>query len=193
MTKALWVALTVVAAVAAVVLLLFTGGGPSTPGRDAAGDVSVATEGDPPKETALADLLASDVTLSDGEAVFEATLGSQVPKKIDDGSLELRWDVVVDGTDSWIVQVNINLGVNAAITSHQTDYGSSTIDETLPGDVAVEGDRITLTIETDRIKGFPTDLRWRLTSTLDGALGDTSSALATDSLPDSGTNEVGPS
>ena len=190
MKKGVWIALAIVVVVGGIVLLLFTGGSSPQASGDAADDVAVGTERKPPEDASLADLVASEVTVSDGEVRFEATLGADIPNKIPDGSLELRWDLLTGGTESWIVQVNVNIGVSAAITSQQTNYGSSTVDDTLPGEVTVEGDSVTLLMDTGQIKGFPSDFQWRLTSTLDASMSDTRSAVATDTLPDSGANDV---
>ncbi len=192
MAKSFWVALAAVVAVGAVVVLLWTGGATAPSGEDARGDVAVGPEASPPQNPALADLVGSDVAVSGGEARFEVTLGTDVPDKLRDGSLTLRWDLIVEGVEAWIVEIDLNVAMNAALTSQQTNYGSSTVDETLPGEVQVEGDTLTLTFQTAGIKRFPSEFEWRLTSELDGSLEDVESALATDSLPNSGTAELAP-
>ena len=190
MNKTSWIAVAVVVVIGGIVLLLFTGGSSPGSGRDPEGDVSVGPGGDAPDDPSVADLLASDVTIAEGEVTFEARVGADIPKEIPGGSLELRWDLSQGGAQSWIIQANVNVGLSAAITATQTDYGSSTVDETLPGDVKAEGDTITLTLNTDRLEGFPDTFQWRLTSTLDGAMADTDSAVATDALPDTGANDA---
>ena len=188
--KNLWVALGIVGAIIVVVLILNTGGpttdGPEDPGSDVAVD-----EGDaPPEDAGLADIRRAEVRRDGSDLVFEVRLSQELPKRIPKGSLEFRWDISENGDETWIVSANISSLLTAALTSQHTSYGSSTIDDTMPGTVAVDGDTLTVTFTPTDVKTFPNAFNWILTTTLDADLVDPTSAVATDTAPDSGPGSV---
>lgn len=189
MNKNLLVAIGIVGSIAVIVLILLMGGGGGGTG-DGRGDVQVSGGETAPDDPNLADIVDASVRRDGGALVFEATLGTAIPKRIPDGSLTLRWDVAEGETDTWIVSADLNLGPTAAVTSHRSDYGASTIDDTLPGSVEINGDTLRVTVQPGEIDGFPTDFTWRLSTALDADRTDTASATATDTAPDSGAGTV---
>lgn len=189
MSKNLAVALAIVGTIAVIVLLLATGGGGAGAG-DERGDVSVGDGAAAPRDLGLADIVTATVTRQGDELVFETTLGAALPKRIPKGALELRWDLSEGGDETWIVSANLNLGPTAAVTSQRTNYGASTIDNSLPGSVERDGETLRVTLRPGEIDGFPTDFTWRLKTTLDADRGDVASAVATDSAPDSGEGKI---
>jgi hypothetical protein len=60
----------------------------------------------------------------------------------------------------------------------------------MPGSVAIDGDTLTVTLTPADIKAFPEAFNWVLTTTLDADLADPTSAVATDTAPDSGPGSV---
>ncbi|HWC13573.1 MAG TPA: hypothetical protein VG929_03150 [Actinomycetota bacterium] len=190
MSKNLWVALGIVALIAIVVLILASGGSPGDGSGDDRGDVTVGDGDAAPDNPDLADIVDATVRREGNDVVFEATMGAPIPKRIRNGSLEFRWDVSEGGDDTWIVSANMNLGPTAAITSQRTAYGASTIDDSLPGSITVDGETVRVTLRTADIEGFPTDFTWRLQTSLDGDRRDAASAIATDSAPDSGEGQI---
>ena len=146
----------------------------------------------PPTDPSLADISAADVRRDGDRLIFEATMATDLPGSLPDGSLEFRWDISEGDRDTWIVLAAINVETHAAVTSQRTQYGSSTIDNTLPGRIEVDGDVLRVTLNIDKIDDFPETFGWRLMTTLDGLRADTGSARATDTVPDSGSREVTP-
>ena len=187
--KSLWVALGIVAAIVVVVLILNTGG-PTTGPEDPGSDVAVGAGAAPPEDTTLADIQRAEVRRDGSEIVFEVGMSQELPAKIPKGALEFRWDISEGGDETWIVTANISALVTAAVTSQNTSYGSSTIDDTMPGTVAVDGETLTVSLTPADIKAFPEQFNWVLTTTLDADLADPTSAVATDTAPDSGPGSV---
>lgn len=178
-------AIGILGAIALVVVVLNVEGPEGGPG-DQSDDVSVAAGDNPPSDGALADI-DSAVARRDGDRiVFEVTMNGDIPDKLRAGSLEFRWDLSENGEETWLVTANLSRRLSAAVISHDTGYGSSTIDDTLPGRVKAEGDTLTLTLEPNDIRAFPSSFEWILTTTLDADLADPASAVATDTAPDSG-------
>ncbi len=190
MSKNFWVALAIVGLIAAVVLVLATGGDPGVGSGDGRGDVTITDGERAPENAELADIVGAVVRSQGADLVFEATMGESIPNRIRDGSLEFRWDISEAGTDTWIVSANVNLGPTAAVTSQRTDYGASTIDDSLPGSVEVDGATLLVTLQPEDIDGFPSDFTWRLKTTLDADRADPASAVATDSAPESGEGTI---
>jgi hypothetical protein len=181
----------VVAVIAAAVVLLVSGGAePPSNFDDPTGDVSVAEGSKPPDDTALADIVKADVVRDGDDLVFQATMNADVPQRVKGGAMSWRWDVFVNGTSEWIVSANLDIGPNASLTSTQTNYGSSTFDKTLPGDLDIDGRTLTVTFRPGEVDGFPDDFTWSLGTSLDGAQGDAESALATDTAPDQGQGKL---
>ena len=175
-----------------MVLSLGGNGGPGTSGGgDAAGDVTVGKGPEPPEDPSIADISSAEVRREGDRLIFEATMASEVPSSVDDGSLEFRWDISEEGRDTWIVTASINVEANAAVTSQKTAYGSSTIDDSMPGSVEIDGDVLRVSLRADRIDSFPKTFAWKLKTTLDGSRADPGSGTATDSFPGEGTAPFG--
>jgi len=174
----------VIVLVGIVIVVLATGGGTPGSGGEATGDVEV--EGEGPDDPELADIAAVDVVREGSAIVFVAEMGQSIPERIDDGSLEWRWDLTVDGRDAWIVSAHVSTDVTAAVTSQLTPYGSSTIDQTMPGSVSVEGAELRIQLRPAEIDGFPESFGWRLATELDGDRADARSPVARDRAPDAG-------
>jgi hypothetical protein len=184
------VAAVVVAALAAIVVLLFTGGAEPVPTfEDLSGDANVEEGKNPPGDTSLADILRAAVTEDGGDIVFEAQLGATVPNEVEEGSFGLRWEVHEQGDSTFLITANLDVGPTASIIGEQNGYGASTLDETLPGNLEVDGDTITIRIQPSDIPDFPDEFAWVLQSSLDGDQGDPTSARAEDRAPDSGFGE----
>ena len=190
MSKNFWVAAGIVGLIGIVVLILATGGGPSGTSVDPAGDVAVGEGPKPPQESTLADIVGATVTKDGQELEFEVTLGQDIPNRIPKGSLEFRWDVSENGTDTWIVSANLNVGPTAAVTSQKTNYGSSTIDDSMPGSIEITGDTLVVIVRAAEIEGFPQLFEWTLKTSLDADRADPRSGLAIDQAPDSGRGRV---
>jgi hypothetical protein len=183
--KSIWVALGIVGSILVVVVILNTGGttgGPDDPGSD----VAVGAGEAPPEDAAPADIRRAEVRREGAEIVFEVTMSQEIPAKVPKGALEFRWDISENGDQTWIVTANLSSRLTAAVTSQNTSYGSSTIDDTMPGSVAADGDVLTVTLRASDIEAFPQAFNWTLKTTLDADLADPSSAVATDTAPDSG-------
>ncbi|MEA2451602.1 MAG: hypothetical protein QOG04_312 [Actinomycetota bacterium] len=190
MNKTAWVGVAIVGLIAAVVLVLALGGAEETGTSDLASDVVVGEGTGQPGDTALAEITEVSVRNEDAAVVvFEVTIATDFPDKVP-GSLGFRWDVIENGEGTWIVSANLDNGPTAAVTGLKSDFGASTVDETLDGDIEVSGDTLTITFDRTQIEGFPDSFAWRLTSTLDGDPADPGSATATDSAPDSGQGQL---
>ena len=183
MARRLWVPVGIVVLGVVVVLLLVTGGDPGTDrGTDESGDVVVEDGEIASDDARLADILEADVRRESGLVIFEATMADELPEDLNNRSLEFRWDLTEGGEDTWIVSASITIEVTAAVTSQRTAYGSSTIDGSMPGNVTIDGDRLEIELEAGKIQGFPDTFEWRLTSTFNSDLRDTTSPVARDSL-----------
>lgn len=188
---------TVVALVAGIIILLASGG-PVGPAEDAGteaageptGDVVVGEGADPPSETDLADVVEASVRRAGSKIVFRAEMATRIPPRVKGGGMAWRWDIYEAGVGTWILSANLDVGPIASLTSTQTNYGSSTFDDTLPGSLRFEGDTIIITLRPDELEDWPDDFEWSLGTTLDGAQGDPRSALATDAVPDEGRDIV---
>lgn len=181
-----------VVVVLAVVVTLLVSGGARSPSAfdDPRDDVALGDGPNAPDDTALADVVEANVTRDGNSLVFEARMAKDVPKHVPGGSLTWRWDLYVHGVSQWIVSADLDVGPNASLTSTQTNYGSSTFDDTLPGDLSIDGRTLTITLHPDDVKGFPETFDWTLGTTLDGDHGDPGSALATDLTPDQGRGKL---
>lgn len=196
----------VAAALAVVIVLLVTGGPPQTapPAQDGGvaepndpvGDVTLTPGGDAPAGTDLADIIAAHVYKSSGELTFEVRLGRGVPRRLRGRGLDLRWEVVESGQTTWLVTANFDVGPTASLLTQieGSNYGSSTFDDSFPGGITVEGDRVIVTLRPGELPGdappFPDAFTWVLFSSLDGSPGDPASALAQDRAPDAGEGTV---
>ena len=175
-----------------VMIVLLVSGGASAPGDldDARGDVTVAEGPKPPQDSSLADIVGAEVARDGDSLVFRATMDAEIPDKVADGSLSWRWDLYVNQTPAWIVSATVDVESSASVTATQSDYGSGTYDDTLPGELELSGRTLELTIRPGKIPDFPSDFAWTLGTTLDGARGDPESALATDAAPDEGRGRL---
>jgi hypothetical protein len=189
--RAIVIAGSVLAAIAVIIVLLVSGGA-ETPNAfdDSVGDVSITNGPKPPEDTAVADIIEAEVARDGDDIVFRATMDAAIPKRVDDGSLSWRWDVYIDGTSAWIVSATVDVERSASITATQSNYGAGTYDDTLPGELSIEGDELTLTIRPGDIPDWPADFSWSLATSLDGDQGDPESALGTDVAPNEGRGRL---
>lgn len=176
---------------AGVVWLLSGGGGTSGSSNDRRGDVFVAKGPKPPTRTSLADLRTGSVSLEGGSAIFEATVDASIPQSLKEGAMTFRWEIKEGDRVTWIVTANVDVERTAAVAATQRDYQSSTIDQSLPGEMAVEDKTVSVTLETGDLEGFPNAFDWTLRTELDGDRTVAPSALATDSIPNEGSLPVG--
>ena len=177
-------------AVGAIVVLLATGGAEPIPVfDDPTGDIVVEEGRNPPVDTTLADIRSAEVRTDGDEIVLEATLGVAVPKQLRDQTFGLRWEIHEGGDSTFLVTANLDVGPNAAIIGEQNDFGANTIDETFPGSLAIQGDRIEIRLDADQVPDFPDEFGWILMTSFDGDRGDATSALAEDRAPDQGFGE----
>lgn len=182
-------------AVAAMVVLLLTGGNgeqnAATP-AEGTGDVVLGAGEQPPTETALADINQASVTASaEDEYVFSASFGAPVPKKLEkQQTFSFRWDITAPDGNAFIVSGNLDVGPNVSIVATQSRYGASSLDDSFPGEMTIEGDTWTITIDGSEIEGWPTDFTWKLKTSMDGLAGDPESALVEDTAPNEGFGTI---
>lgn len=188
--RALGVLAAVVVTVGIAVALLATGGADEeVPRDDPAQDVSVG-QGSPPADTSLADIIFADVYRSGTEIVFEGRLTATIPNRLKKKALDLRWEIFEDGARTWIVFATLDFGPTAYVKSETTQFAASTIDETMPGAIAVSGNTLTIRLRAGELEGFPDAFEWSLGTTFDADEEDTASAVATDRAPDDGLGEL---
>jgi hypothetical protein len=172
------------AIVVVLVLVLLSGGNDrgGEGGSDPSGDVRIEDRPRPPTDPSLADITDGSVTHDGGDVVLEATLADPVPESVDNGSLELRWEIGSGGSVEWIVIATVDVERNASVVATAGDYSSSTVDGTLPGGLEVDGRSVTVRLNRDELPNFTADPEWKLLSSLDGDRASSRSALATDRL-----------
>ena len=192
MRKRVAIALAVLVAVIAGFILLLASGAPEAPSEfdDERGDVTLDDGPEPPTETELADIIDATVRRRGATVVFSARMADDIPQRVKGGGMSWRWDLYEGATGTWIVSANLDVGPAAYLTSTQTNYGSSTFDDSLPGKLSLEGDTIAITIRPDEVEAWPDDFEWTLGTTLDGEQGNPRSGLATDIAPDSGRGQL---
>jgi hypothetical protein len=179
------VAITIVGVIAAAIFVLASGG-PSGGSADKTADVALGAGDNPPGDTTGADIVEATARQEEsGEIIFEVTMARAVEEATRKG-LSFRWDITENGEGAWMVSADFKTGSTVSLKSLRTDYGASTIDDTLPGDISVEGSKLVVTIRGGEIEGWPDAFEWLVTSTLDADEADPASAVATDSAPDSG-------
>jgi hypothetical protein len=175
--------------VLAATLVIFASGNGSPPGRD----VRIIEGEEPPGATqlpidaSLADIVEADVRREATEIVFEVTVASTIPEELERSSLEFRFDLSEAGRNTWIVSGSVTVAVTAAVVSQVTDYQSSTIDGSMPGSVAVDGETLTIRLEPQRIDDFPANFEWALTSNLIAFRDIPGSTRVEDYFPSDGT------
>ena len=177
--------------VAAIVWLLSGSGGSGGSTSDPRGDVVVTKGPKRPADIKLADLTRGSVVLEGGAAEFEATVDQNVPDALDGEAIAFRWEITENGQVTWIVSASVDVERTASVLATQVDYRSSTIDQSLPGDLVVEDGTVTVTLETDGLEGFPSAFDWTLQTELDGDRTRSPSAVAKDSVPNEGSLRVG--
>lgn len=180
------IALGAVVLLAAAVIALLSTGGPNATGSDSNGDVRVGKGRKPPKEVRVADIVNASVIKEGDEIVFQAELDGDVPDELDEGLLSYRWNVEEDGRDTWLVTADVTIETHASLVAQQFDYSATTIDQSLPGAVEIDGDVVAVTIDVSELKDFPASFDWSLETVLDGDRANTASAEATDRVPDEG-------
>jgi hypothetical protein len=193
--KQLAVAAAAVAVVLGIIIVLLVTGGPPTNAiaQDPANDVQVSEGPAPPAQLSLADVRSARVFSEEGRLVFEAEMSSEVPKALDGQTMSWRWVILESGAETWTVTADVSVMEPVArVLGQQVNYGASTIDGTLPGDVEREGNTIRVRLSAGDIDGFPRTFSWRLETTLDGDRQDPGSASATDTAPASGLGEFAP-
>lgn len=184
----------VVAVILAVIIVLLVTGGPPEEelAQDGIGDVVLSDGPAPPKDQSLADVRSARVYFEASQIVFEAEMASPIPKSVK-GSMSWRWEILEGGSETWIVSANLTLGPTATVIQQGGEqYGAGTIDDTLPGGIDVTGNRLFVRLNGPEIKDFPTVFTWRLETSLDGDRGDVSSAVASDTAPQSGLGQYPP-
>ena len=175
---------------AGVIWLLSGGGGTRGISRDPKGDVAVSEGTKPPETKSLVDLRRGAITVEGETATFEATVATEIPGSLKNEAATFRWEVLEDDQVTWIVTANVDVGHTASILATQRDYRGSTIDGSLPGELFVQNERVSVTLEIDELEGFPRSFGWTLQTELDGDRETSPSALATDRIPDSGSLQV---
>lgn len=181
-----WVVAIVIVGIIAAAIFVLAAGGPSGSSADKKADVSLGEGANPPGDTTGADIVQATARLEDnGDVVFEVTMAEPIDQATREG-LTFRWDITENGEDTWMVSADFKTRPTVSIRSLRSDYGASTIDDTLPGDISVDGSKLVVTIRGREIDGWPAAFEWLVTATLDADPTDPASAVATDSAPDSG-------
>jgi hypothetical protein len=175
-----------VVVVVIIILLVTGGGGAVNADSDPDGDVAVSEGPNAPPDTAVADISSVEVSADQGAITFEAEMASDIPRRVKNGSLAWRWELYEEGQMTWLVTANVDLGPNASLVATQKDYSSSTIDDTLPGSIQVEGTTLRIRVRSNKVKGFPKTFDWLLKTSLDASRTKANSAVAEDVAPDSG-------
>src|SRR5687767_14504568 len=174
--------LAVIAVIAAVVLLVTGGSEGST--DDALGDVELTDGGSQPRDLSVVDIRKATVTADGDELVFEATMQESIPEELPKQALGWRWELYEGGQMTWLVSANVDLGPNVSVIATQTGYQASTVDDTLPGEIAIDGPTLTVRLTRSEIEGLPAEFDWLLKTSLDGDRAKATSALAEDTAPD---------
>ena len=145
----------------------------------------------PPKQPGVVDVTAASVRFDDSTTIFEASVGRKVPDSFPSAGASFRWELSEAGTLTWIVTANVGIDATASMAATQLEHRSSTIDDSLPGQLEIEGRTIRIEVDTDRLEGFPGSFAWRLETELDGDRTKAPSALAKDVVPDEGSVRAG--
>jgi hypothetical protein len=191
--RQLWAVLTLVGALALIVVLLVTAGEDTAASlEDARGDVDVEKGPGAPRDVAAADIVVAEVRGDDSEVVFELRLAAPVEGRRPAGALAVQWDVIEDGDYTWLVTADLGSRPYAGLVSQRTTYGSSTLDGTLPGDFAVAEDVVTVTIRTAGLRAWPDEFDWTVGTTLDPNRSDTGSPVAEDRAPEADVGHFAP-
>ena len=174
------------------VVWLFTGGSSSPVAvTDPAGDVVIAQGPKPPKQPRVVDVTAASVRADGSTKIFEATVARSVPDSFPSAAASFRWELSEAGTLTWIVTAHVGIDATASMAATQLEHRSSTIDDSLPGQLEIEGRTIRIEVDSDRLEVFPDSFAWRLETELDGDRTKAPSALAKDVVPDEGSAQAG--
>lgn len=176
-------------AAVAIVFLLVTGGEDTAKAPvETTGDVEILPGENPPDPTVLADIEFAEVRREGSNIILEARLGEEIPKKLKGQSFDIRWDIEAPDPGKFIVSANLDVGANVALVgaAENNAFGSSTLDESFPGEFKVEGKTWTITIRADEVPDWPEEFTWKLTTSLDGDPGNPQSGRAEDHSPDAG-------
>lgn len=180
-----------VLAVGGVVWLLAGGRPTSGAVEDPVGDVSIGRGPKRPKTPRIVDVTNASVRFEDSTVVFEATVDGKLPESFRAEGATFDWELFENGTKTWIVSASIGIEATASMTATQFDHRSSTIDDTLPGRLDIEGRTVQISVDTERLDRFPSAFGWKLKTELDGDRTKAPSALATDVAPDEGSVRAG--
>ncbi len=177
----------VIIAVGVSVILLVTGGAaPEASADDAKGDVKVGRGGTRPKDTSIADIQTATVRHDGSDLIFSVVMVGDIPREFSKEALSWRWELYESDRLTWIVSANVDLGPNVSVVATQKNYSTSTVDDTLPGEIDLEGKTLTVRIRADDVDGFPAAFAWFVETSLDGSRLKATSALAKDRAPDGG-------
>jgi hypothetical protein len=192
-TRTLIVFGVVLAVVIAIIVLLVTGGGGLiNSDNDDTGDVTLSDGPAAPEDTSVADISRVEVNSDNGELTFEVEMESDIPRRVKGGSLAWRWEIYEEGQMTWLVTANVDLGPTASLVATQRDYSSSTIDDTLPGNIKIEESTLRIQVRSNKLKGFPDTFDWLLKTSLDASRTKANSAIAEDQVPNSGYLQTRP-
>ncbi|MGH2807876.1 MAG: hypothetical protein ACRDKT_11450 [Actinomycetota bacterium] len=170
-----------------VVVLLASGGAGSDGGDDPRNDVLVEEGPRPPRDTALADIRSATVTADGDQIVFSVVAGTDIPDEVPDGSIEWRWEVIEGANATWTLIATVDSESNASIVATTQDFSASTVDDSFPGEIDIDGSEVRVALDRSRLEGFPGSFEWTMRTTLDAVRTNTRSARASDRTPDEGS------
>lgn len=173
-------------AVLVAIVLLATGGNSNLSAADESGDVEVSKGGGAPSELGIVDIREALVRAEGDDLVFEVTMEDRIPGKLRKEALAWRWELYEGGQMTWLLSANVDLGTNVSVVATQAGYQASTVDESLPGEVEIAEETITVRLDRSEIRGMPARFDWLLKTTLDGDRTKATSAIAEDQAPDTG-------
>ncbi len=135
--------------------------------------------------SAMADVVDAHVSADGSDLVFTVTVGSTLPGRLKEGSLDIRWDITA-AASTWTVAVVLDDSLSASVQWIEHGYGTSTIDGTFPGDLW-RGDRtVRVSVPTEEIRGFPHEFAWSIQTSLRTLSHEHDSARVEDRAPDAG-------
>ena len=193
MNKSVLIVAAVVIAIVGLFAWLLSSGRTTVTARrnDPKSDVIIGKGSNRPRNVQIADIRNVTVRNEDGIVTLEAVMGKPLALRLPQESGVWRWEIYEDGTMTWIVSATVDVGPNASIIATQKDFSATTINDSLPGDVKIAGNKITVTLESGELKGFPQRFETVLKTTLDANRSKASSAVAEDRAPDGGELSVG--
>ena len=192
MRRPLGIVLLVLVAAGLVFAITLVSGEGASSTADAEDDVAFEDLRGRPDDEGLTDILDARVSRIGDEIELRARMSEAVPKKLKRGGLEWRWEIRERGKLTWILTATVALKPHASLIATQTEVTQSTVDGTLPGRVVVSGDLFAVRLKPARLRGFPSEFRWRLTASLDANRLDPGTALAYDYAPDIGSEGFPP-